>query len=198
MKKIVLLVMCVFALAGMVWAAGARAGAGASSGNVKIALITMDYQDEHWLKLYGGAKDEGDKLGADVNWMAPQMGKRDVASQMQLIEDAVTRQYAAILLAPLDANALVPAIEKAFDAGIKVVLVDSGANTTKRHTLIGTDNGAAARLAADELAKAINNTGKVAVINAQPGAGTTMTRENEFKAQIAAKYPAIQIVGTQY
>jgi ribose transport system substrate-binding protein len=92
------------------------------------------------------------------------MGKRDVASQMQLIEDAITRRYSAILLAPL----------------------------------IGTDNGAAARLAADELAKAINNTGKVAVINAQPGAGTTMTRENEFKAQMASKYPNIQIVGTQY
>jgi ribose transport system substrate-binding protein len=78
------------------------------------------------------------------------------------------------------------------------VLVDSNANTTKKHTLIGTDNGAAARLAADELAKAINNTGKVAVINAQPGAGTTMTRENEFKDQIASKYPGITIVGTQY
>jgi len=78
------------------------------------------------------------------------------------------------------------------------VLVDSNANTTKRHSLIGTDNGAAARLAADELANAINSRGKVAVINAQPGAGTTMTRENEFKAQVASKYPNIQIVGTQY
>ena len=195
MKKIVLLALCVIALAGSVWAAGGQAKGG---GEKKIALITMDFQDEHWLKLYGGAKDEGDKLGYDVNWMAPQMGKRDVSSQMQLIEDAITRQYAAILLAPLDADALVPAINKAFDAGVKVVLVDSNANTTKRHTLIGTDNAAAARLAADELAKAINSTGKIAVINAQPGAGTTMTRKNEFKDQIASKYPNITIVGTQY
>ena len=198
MKKIVLVLLCVLMLAGMVWAAGGRAADGGSSGTTKIALITMDYQDEHWLKLYGGAKDEGDKLGADVNWMAPQMGKRDVSSQLQLIEDCITRQYKAILLAPLDADALVPAIDKAFNAGIKVVLVDSNANTQKRNSLIGTDNGAAARLAADELAKAIGEKGKVAVINAQPGAGTTMTRENEFKAQIASKYPGITIVGTQY
>jgi ribose transport system substrate-binding protein len=195
MKKIIILTLCVFMLAGALWAGGKQA----QGGGIKIAIITMDYQDEHWLKLVGGAQDKARELGnIEVNWMAPQMGKRDVASQLQLIEDAVTKQYSAILLAPLDADALVPAIEKAFAAGVKVVLVDSNANTTKRHTLIGTDNGAAARLAADELAKAIGEKGKVAVINAQPGAGTTMTRENEFKAQIASKYPNITIVGTQY
>ena len=197
MKKIFFLTLCVFLLAGMAWAAGG--GSSSGKGGVKIALITMDYQDEHWLKLAGGAQDKAKEIGnVEVNWMAPQMGKRDVSSQMQLIEDAITRKYDAIMLAPLDADALVPAINRAYDAGVKVVLVDSNANTTKKHTLIGTDNGAAARLAADELAKAINSRGKVAVINAQPGAGTTMTRENEFKAQMAEKYPNITIVGTQY
>jgi ribose transport system substrate-binding protein len=197
MKRIVILVMCVFMLAGALWAGGKTEAQG--DGGIKIAVITMDYQDEHWLKLVGGAQDKAKELGnVEVNWMAPQMGKRDVSSQYQLIEDAVTKRYSAILLAPLDADALVPAIEKAYDAGVKIVLVDSGANTTKRQTLIGTDNAAAARLAADELAKVINSTGKIAVINAQPGAGTTMTRENEFKAQIASKYPNITIVGTQY
>jgi len=190
--------MCLLALAGTVWAAGGSQAA-SGSGSIRIALITMDYQDEHWLKLTMGAQDKAKELGnVEVSWLAPQMGKRDVASQMQLIEDAVTRRVNAILLAPLDADALVPAIDRAYDAGVKVVLVDSGANTRKIHTLIGTDNGAAARLAADELAKAINNTGKVAVINAQPGAGTTMTRENEFKARMASQYPGVQIVGTQY
>jgi ribose transport system substrate-binding protein len=198
MKRIVILALCVFMLAGALWAGGKNEAAGGSE-NIKISLITMDYQDEHWLKLAGGAQDKAREIGnVDVNWMAPQMGKRDVAGQMQLIEDAITRKYQAILLAPLDADALVPAIERAYDAGVKIILVDSNANTQKRHTLIGTDNGAAARLAADEMAKVINNTGKIAVINAQPGAGTTMTRENEFKAQIASKYPNIQIVGTQY
>jgi ribose transport system substrate-binding protein len=48
------------------------------------------------------------------------------------------------------------------------------------------------------MAKAIGGKGKVAIVNAQAGAGTTMTRENEFKAQMAAKYPGITIVGTQY
>ena len=189
MKKFLLLALCIFLLAGMVWARGAQ------SGGTRISIITMDNMDEHWLKLRAGAEDKARELGVTVTFDAG--NKFDAALQTSIVEDAITKRVSAILLAPCDAEALVPAINKAKAAGIPVVLVDSKANVDYQ-ILIGTDNGAAARLAADEMAKAINNRGKVAIINAQPGAGTTMTRENEFKAQIASKYPNIQIVGTQY
>jgi ribose transport system substrate-binding protein len=196
MKKIVFLMLCVFILAGSVWAGGR----GQSSDGIRIALITMDYQDEHWLKVTMGAQDKARELGGniDVTWLAPQMGKRDVASQLQLIEDSITKRVDAIMIAPLDRDALVPGINRAHQAGIKIVLIDSGASTENYHAFLSTDNAAAARLAADEMAKLINQRGKVAIINAQPGAGTTMTRENEFKAQMASRYPNVQIVGTQY
>ena len=197
MKKIALMLLCVIAIAGTVWAKGAAQG---GSGGVQIALITMDSVDEHWMKLNTGAQDKAKELGnVTVTWSAPQQGKVDAAAQLQLIEDAITRRVNVLMLAPLHADALVPGIEKAKAAGIKVVLVDSGANTEAYDAFLFTDNGAAARLAADELAKAIpGQSGKVAIINAQAGAGTTMTRENEFKAQMASKYPRITIVGTQY
>jgi len=190
MKKILLVTLCVFALAGMVWARGAQSG-----GGTRISIITMDNVDEHWLKLRNGAEDKAKELGVTVTFDAG--NKWDPALQLSILEDTVTKKVDAILLAPCDAAALVPGINKARAAGIPVVLVDSGANYDY-DILIGTDNGAAARLAADEMAKLIGGRGKVAIVNAQAGAGTTMTRENEFKAQIASKYPNITIVGTQY
>ena len=194
MKKVVLMTLCIFLLAGMVWAKGTQEKSG-----IHIALITMDSVDEHWLKLNNGAQDKARELGGvTVTFSAPQVGKVDAAAQLQLIEDAITRKVDAVMLAPLHAEALVPGIEKVKAAGIKMILVDSGANTEAFDAFFYTDNGAAARLAADELAKVINSKGKVAIINAQAGAGTTMTRENEFKAQMAAKYPGVTIVGTQY
>ncbi|MCL2128030.1 MAG: ABC transporter substrate-binding protein [Treponema sp.] len=199
MKKIILAFLCISLLAGTVWARGAQSGSGSGSGNIQIALITMDSVDEHWLKLNNGAQDKAKELGnVTVTWSAPQVGKVDAAAQLQLIEDAITRRVSVLMLAPLHAEALVPGIEKAKAAGVKVVLVDSGANTEAYDAFLFTDNAAAARLAADELAKVINGQGKVAIINAQAGAGTTMTRENEFKAQMASKYPGVTIVGTQY
>jgi ribose transport system substrate-binding protein len=94
---------------------------------------------------------------------------------------------------------MVPTINKARAAGIKVIVVDSPLPAGSQYdAFIGTDNAAAARTAADTLAKQIGGKGKIAIVNAQAGAGTTMVRENAFKEQIAAKYPNITIVGTQY
>ena len=199
MKKLFFLALCVVVLAGSVWAGGK----GDQRSGIQIALITMDSMDEHWLRLNSGAQQKAQELrsaGTEVwvDWGAPVIGKVDAAEQLRLIEDAITRKVDAIMLAPLHAEALVPGIEKARAAGIKVILVDSGANTEAWDAFLFTDNAAAARLAADEMAKAVNGRGQVAIVNAQAGAGTTMIRENEFKARIESAHPGITIVGTQY
>jgi ribose transport system substrate-binding protein len=194
-KSIFLIAMCA-AVIGIspLWAAGRKE----SGGKVKAILITMDSIDEHWLKVRSGAEDKAKELGnVELTFNAPP-GKVDAAVQLQMVEDAITKKVDILLLAPLHAEALVPGIEKARAAGIKVILVDTAANTDQYDAFLSTDNGAAARLAANELAKAIGEKGKVAIINAQAGAGTTMTRENDFKDEMAKKYPGITIVGTQY
>ncbi len=197
MKKIALALIMGIALAGSMglWAAGKK---DAGDGKIKVTLITMDSIDEHWLKVKAGAQDKANELGnVALTFNAPP-GKVDAAVQLQMVEDAITKKADAIMLAPLNKDALSPGVEKAKAAGIPVIVIDSGVSTQNFDAFFSTDNGAAARLAADEMAKAVGGKGKVAIVNAQAGAGTTMTRENEFKAQIAAKYPGISIVGTQY
>jgi ribose transport system substrate-binding protein len=196
-KKVIF--CAVIALAGLLplWAGGSQSQQQAR-GKIKITLITMDSVNEHWIKLRNGAEDKAKELGnVELTFNAPP-GKTDASVQLQMVEDAITKRSQVIMLAPLHADALVPGIEKAHKAGIKVVLVDSGANTDQYDTLLATDNAAAARTAADTLAQLIGGQGKIAIMNAQAGAGTTMTRENAFKDQIAQKYPGITIVGTQY
>jgi ribose transport system substrate-binding protein len=197
MKRI-FLAICLIALAGMAWAGGRS-----DQGGIRIALITMDSEDEHWLKLNTGAQEKAAALRASgtavqVDWTAPAMGKTDPADQLRLLEDAITRRVDAIMIAPNHADALVPGIERARAAGIKIILVDSGANTDAYDSFLFTDNAVAAQLAADELAKLLNGRGQVAIVNAQPGAATLITRENEFRARMAANYPGITIVGVQY
>jgi len=164
----------------------------------KAMFVAMDSMDLHWLKLTRGAIQKAQELKIDFANSAP-AGKVDSAQQIAIMEDAITAKYDIILLAPQNANALVPVANKAKAAGIKLIIVDSMLGTGGQYdAFIGTDNAAAARTAADTLAAAIGGKGKVAIVNAQAGAATAMTRENEFKAQMAAKYPGITIVGTQY
>jgi ribose transport system substrate-binding protein len=196
-RKVLLAVAFLIALAGVlpVWAGGKKE---AADGKIKVIFIAMDSIDEHWLKVKAGTEDKAAELGnVTLTFNAPP-GKVDASVQLQMVEDAITQRVDAILLAPLNRDALVPGVEKAKTAGIKVIIIDSAVSTSNYDAFFSTDNGAAARLAADELAKLINGQGKIAIVNAQAGSGTTMTRENDFKDQIAKNYPGITIVGTQY
>lgn len=177
---------------------GSSSSASASAAKMNVTLITMDSMDEHWLSVQKGAQDKADELGnIELTFTAP-AGKTDPNEQVRMVEDAITKGTSAIMIAPLDKAALTPAVEKAKSAGIPVIIIDSPVDTENYDAFFSTDNEAAARMAADTLAKLINNKGKVAIINAQAGSGTAMLRENGFKDQIKEKYPDIEIVATQY
>lgn len=191
---VVLIAMCLLVF-GSAMAGGKK---DVSDGKIKVTLITMDSIDEHWLKVKAGAEAKAREIGnVELVFSAP-AGKVDANAQLQLVEDAITKRSDAIMLAPLHAEALIPGVQKAKDAGITFIHVDCAVNAPIYDAFFATDNGAAARTAADELAKLIGGKGKIAIVNAQAGASTTMLRENEFKAQIKAKYPNIEIVGVQY
>jgi ribose transport system substrate-binding protein len=191
-KRILWVALLLIAIVGFTWARGGQQ----SGGKIKVIFIAMDSIDEHWLKVKAGTEDKARELGnVDLSFNAPP-GKVDANVQLQMVEDAITKKMDAILLAPLDRDALNPGVDKALAAGIKVVIIDS-AVSTNHDVFLATNNGAAGRTAADTLAKLVGEQGKVAIINAQPGAATAMLRENEFKDQMN-KYPGITVVGTQY
>ena len=165
---------------------------------IRAMFIAMDAQDIHWLRLNQGAQEAARRAGILYTMQAPH-NKIDTAMQIAIMENAITSEYDIILVAPQLATSMIPVINRARAAGIKVIVVDSPLPAGSAYdAFIGTDNAAAARTAADTLARAIGSRGKVAIVNAQAGAGTTMIRENAFREQIRARYPNIEIVGVQY
>lgn len=169
-----------------------------SSKQYTITLITMDSMDEHWLTVKAGAEAATKELkNVKVVFRAPAQ-KTDPNEQTRMVEDAITQKVNAILLAPTDSSALVPAVEKAYNSKIPLIVIDSPVSTTKIASFVATDNYQAGRMAAEKLAELIGKKGKVAIINAQPGAGSVRAREQGFKDMIKAKYPNIKIVTVQY
>ncbi|MCL2812481.1 MAG: ABC transporter substrate-binding protein [Clostridia bacterium] len=164
-----------------------------------ISLIAMDSMDEHWGKVRAGAEDAAAELGnVRLTFDTPSTKVDATIVQAQLVQNQIDNQVDAIILAAASKDALAPVVELAKEADIVVILIDSGVSTNSYDAFYATDNAVAARLVADEMAKRIDNQGKVAIVNAQAGAGTTMTRENEFKDHIAVHYPDIEVVDVQY
>lgn len=120
-----------------------------------------------------------------------------ISTQVTQIEDLITKGVDALIVNPMDANAVIPALEKAKEAGIPVVLVDSTiaeGNEDLYVTYVGTDNESAAQQGAEILSEALGNTGKVILVRGANGNSVGNARADGFKAGLA---DGIELVGEQ-
>jgi ABC-type sugar transport system substrate-binding protein len=118
--------------------------------------------------------------------------KIDVPTMVSEIEQAITDKADGILTCPLDTAAFKPVITKAKSAGIIVAsigCVDSDANFS-----IGTDNKAYGEVAADTIATQMNGSAKIGIIGTDQTTPNQVIQVNAFKAQIATKYPNMQVL----
>ena len=109
----------------------------------------------------------------------------------------MNRKVAGIVLAPSDPDALIPALKKAWEARIPVVLIDSMVSDAGKNyyqSFLSTDNKLAGELCAKQLIARIGTTGKVAVMSYVAGAGSEIGRVGGFKDYIQ-KNSKLQIVG---
>jgi ribose transport system substrate-binding protein len=188
---VVLVIMVGTALAFSGWASRA-------AGEEKtVVFIPKSTNSTFWLALLKGAQDAGQKLGYKVLYQGV-AEQTDIAGQVNVVNDMVSRKVSGILIAATDAKALAPAVESAIKKGVPVITVDSGVDSNAPYAYIATDNLGAARLAADTLAGLISSKGVVGDIGITAGSVTGRQREDGFVARMKDKYPAVKIVSVQY
>ena len=171
--------------------------AAAPSGDIKIALITMDSIDQHWVTLNEGAQAEAEKLGVTVTFMSP--NTKDDAQQIECVNNAVAGGYQAIVVAANGPDAISSALKEAVSAGVKLVYVDSPANVDAEATF-STDNEAAGKTAGEEMIKALEaagiTSGKIGIVNVNAATDSTVKREKGFRSAFEGK--GYELMETQY
>jgi ribose transport system substrate-binding protein len=142
------------------------------------------------------ARARGAELGVDVE-VHSVSGHGAVEEQVSAMEALISRGVDGIALAALDSNGLAPVVRRAAQAGIPVVLIDSGVETDESNyvSLVATDNVAASGLAGHYAAALLSFSGRVAQLEGQPGSETAAQRREGFHAAIA-EYPDIEIVSS--
>lgn len=174
-----------------------EAEAPAASGDTKIALITMDSIDQHWVTLNEGAQKAAGELGVTVSFMSP--NTKDDAQQIECVNNAVAGGYQAIVVAANGPDAISSALKEASDAGVKIIYVDSPANVDAEATF-STDNEAAGKTAGLEMIKALETagitSGKIGIVNVNAANDSTVKRENGFRSAFEGK--GYELMETQY
>lgn len=153
-----------------------------ADGDYKIAVITMDSVDQHWVSLKEGAEEEAKADDVTVDFMAPDV--KDDAKQIECINNAVAGGYDALMVAANSEDAVSGALQEAIDAGMKLVYVDSPANVEAEATF-STDNKAAGKTAGEEMIKALEDKGvkdgSIGIVNINNSTNTAIQRESGFR-----------------
>jgi fructose transport system substrate-binding protein len=100
------------------------AGAPAVADEVLVGLITKTDNNPFFVKMREGAQAKADELGIKFQAFA---GKYDGDNdgQVAAVENLVAAGAKGILITPSDTKAIVPTIQKARDAGILVIALDT-------------------------------------------------------------------------
>lgn len=100
----------------------------------KVYLITMDQGSNFWQLIDAGCKKAVNELGdVEYKWTAPT--NHDAKEQGEVIEKAVTEGAEAIVISCVSPTEVNPYLEKAKEAGVKIVYVDSAATVEALATL---------------------------------------------------------------
>ena len=195
MKKI-LAIVCALCLCLTAFAAVAESEVKATQA-WKIALITMDSIDQHWVTLNEGAQAEAAKVGVEVTFMSP--NTKDDAQQIECVNNAVAGGYNAIMVAANGPDAISSALKEAQAAGVKIVYVDSPANVPAEATF-STDNQAAGKTAGETMIAALTaagvTEGSIGIVNVNAATDSTVKREAGFRS--AFDGTKFTILETQY
>jgi ABC-type sugar transport system substrate-binding protein len=125
-------------------------------------------------------------------------GQNSAPKQTADVEAAVVQGVDAIVISPLDVNALAPAVEAAIQSGVPVVTVDrrvDGVEGILAH--VGADNVKGGEAQAQALMAAFPDGARIFHLQGQPGAGPAIDRNQGVHNILDAQADKYQIIFEQ-
>jgi ribose transport system substrate-binding protein len=167
-------------------------------GALHLAVIPKGTTHEFWKSIHAGAikaqrEYEAQGVPVRITWKGP-IREDDREQQIQVVEGFLSQGVNGIVLAPLDASALVRPVQEARRAGIPTVVIDSALASGDAVSFVATDNEKGGALAADRLGTLLGGKGRVLLLRYQEGSASTEAREKGFLDRMKSQYPAVQIV----
>jgi ribose transport system substrate-binding protein len=167
---------------------GCQRGSGGAGGKrIGVTLLTREHV--FYKDLEAGLKEAADKHGYQLTVTS---GDMDLAKQQSQIENFIVQGVDAIIVCPADSKGIGPAIEQANKANIPVFTADIAAQGGQVVSHVASDNLSGGRLAAEFIAKALNDQGEVGIIGQQE-VQSGLDRELGFKEEMA-KHSGIKVV----
>lgn len=156
----------------------------------KIGLMVQDMSNPFFSAMDRGAKRAAAAMGATVNTQDAQL---DLANQNTQVDAFIQQKVDLIVVSAVDEAGIEPAVQRAKEAGIIVVAVDTPAHGAD--AVVETDAVQAGEKSCEYLFETLGGKGDVLLVDGTP-IQTIIDRINGCKT-VAKRYPGIRIVGQQ-
>ena len=165
--------------------------------DIKLGMIAKSQSNAVFQAAYAGAKAAAVELGpkydanVTIDWQTP--ADEDAQKQAQAVAALTGSGVQGIMVSCSEARTLTRAIDAAVRAGIPVMCFDSDAPQSKRFAYYGTDDTACGIRVMDELAKAMNEKGTIAILGGNQSAPNLQKRVQGVKDELK-KYPNMKLL----
>lgn len=153
------------------------------TGDAEYAVVLKVLSSQFWQTMRDGVLAEAEARGIKVDVFAANT-EDDVEGQVTLLENAISKGYKGIAVAPISADNLNNAIADATSKGIYIVNIDEKVNMEglkalggNVYSFVSTDNVAVGRMGAQYIVDQIGGTGQVAIIEGKAGAASGEDRK---------------------
>lgn len=169
-----------------------------SSGKLTIAFLPKQVNNPYFTVSDNGGKKAVNALGDTFKRVGP--SDATASSQVSYINTLTTQKVSAIAISANDPNAVVPALQKAMAAGIKVVTYDSDTAPAGRNMFINQANSEdLGRSEVQLLGKQLGYKGQIAILSATPNATNQNTWIKFMKDELSKpKYKDMKLVKVAY
>ena len=141
-----------------------------------VTLVAKSTQTEFWLSVFAGAEAAAAEYNLELTTVGPET-EEDYETQNEMIARAVEAGTEALVFSAIDFEKNAPAVDAAAQAGVRIVSIDSGVDSSQVSTYIGTDNYAAGQMAAQAALEQVEGPLSVGLVNYDEGTANGQERE---------------------
>jgi ribose transport system substrate-binding protein len=163
----------------------------------KVGLLLKGQNIPFWTAVEAGGNEAAQKLDLELTTKAPPT-ESDVSIQIRLLNGMAAQGMQAIVIAPINKEALAVPIASIAVKGVKIVVIDTPLTGNAAPVFIGTDHEAAGKAAGALLATLVGDSDEVALFKHSQSSGATMQRDAGAIAAFRAAHANATVHGDIY
>lgn len=156
-----------------------------------IAMVVYSMAEEFGVDVVKGAQSKCDEIG-NIKLVYPDSAG-DMQKNISIVEDLITQKVDAICIAPVDADAIIPYIDKARAEGITVVNWDIETQAEVDAKVL-TDNFYGGALGAEYLVERMGKEGTVLIVDDLESVTSTYERNKGFEDKLKEIAPDVKVI----